>query len=155
MKDVKSLTDMIMGLRYKNDGDPYEYSIINKKHYAAIQSACAEWYAESMTDQIQLQSEIGRLQAMVTAYEAILRNSNFAMAVIPKQENNEKIDRETLLSILSDYFDIGDSYTYELTRVKEAFAIGTMSLEDFQEWDDEKITDLCDYIIQHMGEVAT
>lgn len=93
MKDAKSLVDMIMGLRYKNDGDRYDYPIISQKHYAIVQGACAEWYAESMVDQIKLQSEIGRLQGMVTAYEAILRNSNFAMAVAPECQDDKERER--------------------------------------------------------------
>lgn len=68
-------------------------------------------------------------------------------------ETTVHIDRDKLLSVLSDYFCIGDSYTYELTRVKSAFEIGTMTFDDFQEWDDSMISDLCDYIIQRMGGV--
>lgn len=59
------------------------------------------------------------------------------------------IDRDKLLAILTSYFGIGDSYTYELTRVKEAFEIGTMSFDDFREWNVENVSDLCDYIIAH------
>lgn len=62
------------------------------------------------------------------------------------------MDKEKLSEILTDYFCIGDSDTCELTRVKSAFAIGTMSLDDFVEWDEENIDDLCDYIIRRMEE---
>ena len=51
-----------------------------------------------------------------------------------------------LKEILMRYFDIGDSYHFELTRVKEAFEVGTMSLDDFQEWTEENVDDLADYI---------
>lgn len=59
------------------------------------------------------------------------------------------MNKEKLLEILRDYFNIGDSYTYELTRVKSAFPIGTIDLEDFQEWDEEKIENLAEYIIRN------
>ena len=59
-----------------------------------------------------------------------------------------KVDRGKLMSILSHYFSIGDSYTFELTRVKDAFEVGTMTFDDFQEWDENNIADLCDYIIE-------
>ena len=62
-----------------------------------------------------------------------------------------EVDRERLLSILRSYFEIGDSYTFELTRVKTAFAIGTMTFDDFVEWDEDNIDDLCDYIMKHYG----
>lgn len=51
-----------------------------------------------------------------------------------------------LKEILMRYFDIGDSYHFELTRAKEAFEVGTMGLDDFQEWTEENVDDLVDYI---------
>lgn len=56
--------------------------------------------------------------------------------------------RETLIDYFSKWADIGDSYIFDLTRVKEAFAIGTMGLEDFQEWDEERITLLVDELLE-------
>lgn len=56
--------------------------------------------------------------------------------------------REKLIELLNKYFDIGDSYAYNLTRVKTAFEVGTMSLEDFVEFDEETITNLADYLIK-------
>ena len=56
-------------------------------------------------------------------------------------------DREKLIETLSRYFDIGDSYAYNLTRVKTAFAVGTMSLEDFEEFDENTVGDIADYLI--------
>ena len=56
-----------------------------------------------------------------------------------------------LPDIISDYFDIGDSYAYNLTRDKTAFSVGTMSLEDFEEFNDETVNDLVNYIINKLG----
>ena len=66
------------------------------------------------------------------------------------------VNREKLMAVLRDYFSIGDSYTYELTRVKSAFEVGTMSLDDFKEWEEEDITCLCDYILRElrMGNIS-
>ena len=36
---------------------------------------------------------------------------------------------------------------YNLTRVKTAFAVGTMSLEDFEEFDENTVGDIVDYLI--------
>ena len=59
------------------------------------------------------------------------------------------LDREKLKDILMQYFDIGDSYTYNLTRVKEGFAVGTVTIEDFEEFDEEIIDDIVKYILEH------
>jgi hypothetical protein len=48
-----------------------------------------------------------------------------------------------------EYFSIGDSYSYNLTRVKTAFAVGTVSLEDFEEFDENVIDDIVDYLLKN------
>ena len=60
------------------------------------------------------------------------------------------VNREKLIAVLRDYFSIGDSYTYELTRAKSAFDIGTVSVNDFEEWGEEDISCLCDYIFREL-----
>lgn len=59
------------------------------------------------------------------------------------------LDREKLKDILMHYFEIGDSYAYNLTRVKEGFAVGTVTIEDFEEFDEEMIDDIVEYILEH------
>ena len=58
--------------------------------------------------------------------------------------------REKLIEILSQYFEIGDSYTYDLTRVKEAFELGTMTLDDFSEWNEENVANMADFIMKKL-----
>ena len=55
--------------------------------------------------------------------------------------------RNALIKYFGRWAGIGDSYIYDLTRVKEAFEIGTVSLEDFVEWDEERIEILVDEFI--------
>lgn len=55
--------------------------------------------------------------------------------------------RDKLKELLMEYFTIGDSYSYNLTRVKSAFAVGTVGLEDFVEFDEEFIDDIVEYLI--------
>ena len=57
--------------------------------------------------------------------------------------------RERLIQLLSQYFDIGDSYTYNLTRVKSAFAVGTVDLDDFEEYTEDDVANLADYLIDN------
>ena len=55
-----------------------------------------------------------------------------------------------LFNILSDYFALDDCYTYNLLRSKRAFELGTMTLDDFEQWDEENILDLTNYIMEHL-----
>lgn len=57
--------------------------------------------------------------------------------------------RGKLVETLAEYFNIGDSYAYNLTRVKSAFACGTVGLDDFEEFDDETVEDIASYIIDN------
>jgi hypothetical protein len=56
---------------------------------------------------------------------------------------------ENLMEVLSDFFQLNEldgSYTYELTRVKEAFNVATMTMDDFEEWSQDQIDDLATYL---------
>ena len=57
--------------------------------------------------------------------------------------------KEKLVELLAKYFDIGDSYAYNLTRVKSAFACGTMGFDDFEEFDEETVAAIADYLISN------
>ena len=57
--------------------------------------------------------------------------------------------KEKLVELLAEYFNIGNSYAYNLTRVKSAFAYGTVGLDDFEEFDDETIEDIASYLIDY------
>ena len=54
-----------------------------------------------------------------------------------------------LTDILSAYFKIGDSYHYTLGRDKEAFAIGTMGLDDFKEYTEETVEEIAAHLIEN------
>ena len=54
---------------------------------------------------------------------------------------------ERLKDILMDYFDVNnDTYAYNLTRDKKAFGVGTMTFDDFEEFSEETIDDIVEYI---------
>lgn len=57
--------------------------------------------------------------------------------------------RERLIQLLSQYFDIGDSYTYNLTRDKAGFAVGTVDLDDFEEYTEDDVANLADYLLDN------
>lgn len=57
--------------------------------------------------------------------------------------------RDKLKDLLMEYFSIGDSCSYNLTRVKTAFAVGTVSLEDFEEFDESVVDDIVEYLLEN------
>nr|DAR20221.1 MAG TPA: hypothetical protein [Caudoviricetes sp.] len=76
---------------------------------------------------------------------------------IKKEEIKEMIDQkfaqsielnyDLLKELLMEYFRIGvDCYTYNLTRDKSAFECGTVTVNDFEEFDEEMIDDIIDFV---------
>lgn len=55
--------------------------------------------------------------------------------------------KEKIAKAISNHISLEDTYTYELKRVKSAFEVGTMSLEDFEEWTEENVDDLAKAIV--------
>lgn len=76
---------------------------------------------------------------------------------IKKEDIKEMIDQkfaqsvelnyDFLKELLMEYFKIGvDCYSYNLTRDKSAFECGTVTVNDFEEFDEEIIDDIIDFI---------
>lgn len=57
--------------------------------------------------------------------------------------------RERLKQLLSRFFNIGDSYTFNLTRVKTAFDVGTIGLDDFEEYTEDDVANLADRLLDN------
>lgn len=58
--------------------------------------------------------------------------------------------KEKLVDILNQFFGMEDTYAYWLTRVKSAFAAGTVTIDDFEEFTDKTVDELADFIIKEM-----
>ena len=56
------------------------------------------------------------------------------------------VSRDELFARLVDFFSLDDTYWYHLTRVKEGFAVGTVTLDDFVEIDEDTVNDLVDFL---------
>lgn len=67
-----------------------------------------------------------------------------------------RLDQDELRTFLVDYFfqwaRCEDSYIYDLIRVKEAFAVGTMTFDDFVPWSEERVEELVDDFIVWLKE---
>lgn len=55
---------------------------------------------------------------------------------------------EKLVEAISNHIKLYDTYTYELTRHKAAFAIDTMTFDDFEEWTEGHVEALAESIVK-------
>ena len=61
---------------------------------------------------------------------------------------------EKLMQILADYFELNDTYAYNLTRDKRAFSVGTVTIDDFEEFNMDVIADIADFLIKNGVTIA-
>lgn len=54
-------------------------------------------------------------------------------------------------SAINEHIDIEDTYAYFLTREKSSFSVGTVTLDDFEEWTDSDVADLTDSIMEKIN----
>lgn len=63
------------------------------------------------------------------------------------------MNRDKLIKVLESFFGFNESwgdgtYFYNLNRVKSAFNVGTITIDDFTEMEHEQIEELADLIIE-------
>lgn len=79
----------LLALKYTEksyvDGKPYNARFITNQD--GFTPLCIQIINNKL---FEVNSELATLQAKVTAYEAIIQNSNFAMAVLPKHKPTEE-----------------------------------------------------------------
>lgn len=64
-----------------------------------------------------------------------------------KFEQSVELNYDFIKKLLMEYFRIGvDCYSYNLTRDKSAFECGTVAVNDFEEFNEEVIDDIIDFI---------
>lgn len=64
-----------------------------------------------------------------------------------KFEQSVELNYDFIKKLLMEYFRIGvDCYAYNLIRDKSAFECGTVTVNDFDEFDEEIIDDIIDFI---------
>ena len=64
-----------------------------------------------------------------------------------KFEDSIKLNYEFLKELLMEYFRVSvDCYAYNLTRDKSAFECGTVTVNDFEEFNEEVIDDIIDFV---------
>lgn len=55
--------------------------------------------------------------------------------------------KEKITKAITEHINLEDTYTYKLTRVKSAFFVGTLDLEDFEEWSETDVDELTEAIV--------
>ena len=83
MKTPEEITDEICSLKYNSDKYSY-YFVSDQSSFIPL---CIGIITRGM---MELATENATLQAKVNAYESILKNSNFAMAVIDEKKKNDE-----------------------------------------------------------------
>lgn len=80
----------------------------------------------------------------------IILKSLDEIRILIKEENVKmEMTKENLFEVLVEFFGLNDSdgtYVYDLTRVKEAYSVGTMTMDDFVEFDEERCDELANYL---------
>ena len=64
-----------------------------------------------------------------------------------------KFTKDDLVGWLGEFFGISDpdgTYAHWLTRVKSARSVGTLSIDDFEEFDTDNIDDLAEHILEKL-----
>lgn len=101
---------------------------------------------EDAADEIErLRSAIDGKQGWAAEYERLRLQTVELQAIIDKPQEY----RDRLVEDLTEYFSLEDTYHYHLTRVKEAFAVGTMTLDDFEPYDEDTVSDLADFLLRN------
>ena len=82
-----------------------------------------------------------------TEYTVEKNETGVIVRLVNQLYEYENFFTERLKDVLMDYFDVNnDTYAYNLTRDKKAFGVGTMTFDDFEEFSEETIDDIVDYI---------
>lgn len=105
-----------------------------------------DWVSEELEE--QLRNEI----IVSDSWSKLVFKERYVDKGVFGEWSGTPITTEFIQNVLNQYFDIpNDTYAYNLTRVKEAFTIGTMSLEDFEEFDEDTTRDLAEYLIEKLN----
>lgn len=76
-----------------------------------------------------------------------IKKEDIKQMIDQKFEQSVELNYDFIKKLLMEYFRIGvDCYAYNLTRDKSAFECETVTVNDFEEFDEEMIDDIIDFI---------
>lgn len=75
-----------------------------------------------------------------------------------KIEALTRMNRERQIDFICDalcrWAQVGDSYIHDLMRVKEAQNYGTLTIDDFQEWDESRCLEVATEFVDWLNQPA-
>lgn len=93
---------------------------------------------------------------LVYVYEDKIKDVNSLIDKLESElsessENVAEVDEKRIQEALNKYFEIGSNcYNYELTRAKEAFSMGLMTADDFEEFTEDNTASIAAYIVNEL-----
>lgn len=76
-----------------------------------------------------------------------IKKEDIKKMIDQKFAQSVELNYEFLKELLMEYFRIGvDCYSYNLTRDKSAFEYGTVTVNDFEEFNEEVVDDIIDFV---------
>lgn len=76
-----------------------------------------------------------------------IKKEDIKQMIDQKFEQSVELNYDFIKKLLMEHFRIGiDCYTYNLTRDKSAFECGTVTVDDFEEFNEEVIDDIIGFI---------
>lgn len=79
--NVDELLKLLFNLKYNEDC--FEFEVISKKNRPQVEAKVKLWWSQQTTETAR---KIAELEAKCFAYEAIIKNSNFAPMLCEKSE---------------------------------------------------------------------
>lgn len=119
---------------------------VDKITYDDISMALGAEHVSCASDIRQLLDEQSTVKPQLVATINIDKEE-FKEMIDQKFAQSIELNYDFLKELLMEYFRIGvDCYTYNLTRDKSAFECGTVKVDDFEEFDEEVIDDIVDFV---------
>lgn len=102
MIDIDSLMDELLEATYTVNGDTFHLLTYDKKYrLPEFKRLITNWCIKQEGKQI---GKMAELEAKVKAYEAIISNSNFSMAILKEEESEKSCQNSNIDSNISSIF---------------------------------------------------
>ena len=101
---------------------------------------------KDVIDEVKIAYDENGIPYMLEAFGSEAEHINRLLSAEFQGRLIELPKKQLLKKALSEYFYITDVYACNITRVKEALEVGSVSIEDFVEFSEETTRDMAEYI---------
>ena len=94
--NIESLIESLKNVSYKSESGNFEFPVIGSSHHGLVEREVRLWASrqDEETERKQLLTKVGHLEAKCIAYEAIIKNSNFAPVIEAVSQKELEGDKE-------------------------------------------------------------